>query len=463
MDAKNWCNPVTTGDTGNPTTSYLKPLSGANACWPDTCTLTEGNRDHPQRESDPELDCNICTHPPGYWPRPQWCDDPNDEYCGLFGYFLGNKAGSVRDDRPLPTDVTQGLYSPLELNPGGAPNNVSENTIDYKYLDRYAPEPPQVAAPDIRTCQGTQCRVTGLGTFALNGLAGGLVNGGVGNHVATLRFYAWAAHEQMPMRRIVIDWGDGNVSEVPDAYMKNRKPYCQTTKECSETSGLTCETDADCPPGGGLCVTWGNCSNDPNSKCYNDMGCNIGGVQGFCEQRVYFGNDQDACEENFFEFQHAYSCSPDAEDVLRDCDDEGGLSRCSQDSSRYCSQGCGAGDTCADNMAPPSDSAAETGGCYDATNNRCMYTPRVKVIDNWGWCSGECRTEVHPGSGLLIDASNTNILHPNGGCFDASGIKRNNNVDDFIHVNECAFDGTRQRRPWIVFPGSLQLLPGIEL
>jgi hypothetical protein len=477
-----WCNPVTTGKQDPLSNSYLRPLNQAGTpaapnesgvaddCWPASCTLTEGNTSHPQREEDTALDCNICTHPPGYWPRPQWCDDPNDEYCGLFGYYLPNKAGSVQDTLPLPTDVTQGLYSPLELNPAGVPNDVSGSAIDYAYLDRYAPVPPQVAAPDVRTCQGTQCRVSSLGTFALNGLAGGLVNGGVGNHVATMRFYAWAAHDQMPMRRITIDWGDGNVTEVPDAHMKNRKPYCQTSKECTETPGLTCQTDADCPPGGGLCATWGNCSNDPNRKCYNDRGCDIGGVQGFCEPRVPFGNDQDACDENFFEFRHAYTCPADvADSSLPSCGDTR-VRRCANDWNRTCDStaDCEPGDACVETLAPPSDPDAEIGGCYDASNNRCLYTPRVMVVDNWGWCSGECRNDFDV-NGNLVDTyprgASEFILHPNGGCYDGSAVKRNNNFSEEIGINEC--DGftptTAWRRPWIVFPGSLQLLPGIEL
>ncbi len=477
--AGTWCNPVTTGRGASPSESYLRPLNQAGIpaatnesgvaddCWPASCDINNPN--HPQRESDTALDCNICTHPPGYWPRPQWCEDPNDEYCGLFGYYLANAADSVQDERPLPTDVTQGLYSPIELNPGGVPNTVSENTLDYKYLDRYAPEPPQVAAPDLRTCQGTQCRVSGLGTFAMNGLAGGLVNGGVGNHVASMRFYAWASHNQMPLRRIMIDWGDGNVTEVPDAYMKNRKPYCQTPKECTETPGLTCQTDADCPPGGGICVTWGNCSNNPNRKCYNDLGCGESG--GFCESRVYFGNDQDACEENFFEFRHAYSCPTDVADSgLPSCGDTR-VRRCTSDWNRTCNgtADCEPGDACVESLAPPSDQASEVGGCYDASNNRCMYTPRVMVVDNWGWCSGECRNSLDQNGNLVDRPSGADqfILHPNGGCYDGTGIMSNNGggyQGKIMSQNECAFDpAVSTQRPWIVFPGSLQLLPGIEL
>jgi len=284
-----------------------------------------------------------------------------------------------------------------------------------------------------------------------------------------MRFYAWASHNQMPLRRIMIDWGDGNVTEVPDAYMKNRKPYCQTPKECTETPGLTCQTDADCPPGGGICVTWGNCSNNPNRKCYNDLGCGESG--GFCESRVYFGNDQDACEENFFEFRHAYSCPTDVADSgLPSCGDTR-VRRCTSDWNRTCNgtADCEPGDACVESLAPPSDQASEVGGCYDASNNRCMYTPRVMVVDNWGWCSGECRNSLDQNGNLVDRPSGADqfILHPNGGCYDGTGIMSNNGggyQGKIMSQNECAFDpAVSTQRPWIVFPGSLQLLPGIEL
>lgn len=502
-EAGSWCRPVTSGRGATLADSYLWTSDSA-ACWPPGADSTTNPR-HPQREPDEELDSNICTHPAGYWPRPQFCEDPDDEYCGLFGYNITPTtiSGSVNDSVPLPTDVTPGLYTPLYLNPSGAqstPPVVSDSVLSYNYVDYYNPIPPQVAAPDLRACSGGTCRVTNTGSFAVDGFAEGLVNGGVGSHVATMRFYAWASHEQMPLRKVLIDWGDGSIIELPDSFMKNKKPYCETNKECSETPGLTCSTDADCPPGGGLCVSWGNCTNSPNTKCFNDTQCNIGGETGFCENRIFFGNKAEACDEQYFEFRHAYACV--AGNLPPDCTT---LRRCAGENERTCTTDtdCSPGDQCLDNIAPPSNALGGEGGCYDAANNRCLYTPRVIVTDNWGWCSGECRAAIHPSSGLPIDASGSPILHPNGGCFDASNIRSNANVDVIIGPNECSFAAESRasapqppvqtgtggivldpsyfneptavsslspaesiagaRRPWIVFPGSVQLLPGEEL
>ncbi|MCW1892154.1 MAG: hypothetical protein KIH65_002825 [Candidatus Uhrbacteria bacterium] len=462
-EAGSWCNPVTNGNNPDAVGGiYGGPSSGdANACWP-TGSDTAANR--PARESDPAKDSNICTHPAGYWPRPQFCKDPNDEYCGLFGYALTDASNSIRDDRPLPTDVTPGLSSPRYLRPGAPESEMSPIDGSYSYVDYYNPTPPHTGAPDPRTCQGSQCRIASLDTFSVNGVAEGVVNGGSGSHVATIRFYGWAAHEQMPLRRVIVDWGDGTRSELPDAYLKNRKPYCQTAKECTETSGLTCQTDADCPPGGGQCVTMGNCSNSANTRCWNDSQCNIGGEQGFCESRVAFGSDGNACEEQYFEFRHAFSCLTGS--GLTTCSAGG---RCSRDPNRTCSDasGCAPGDACITNTA-------QSSGCFDNSTQSCRFTPRILLVDNWGWCSGECRATVDSRTQKPMDVSGSAIRHPNGGCFDASLIKSNvslmssnTNTISYIGPNECApdrgtdsFGSENTRRPWIVFPGSLQIRQG---
>lgn len=465
--AGSWCNNVTNGnEPGAVNGAYGRPSDTyADACWP---TGSEAAANRPALEDDPAKDSNICTHPAGYWPRPQFCKDPNDEYCGLFGYDLGNAANSIRDDRPLPTDVTPGLSSPRYLRPGASSDEVSASEMDYNYVDYYNPIPPHTGAPDPRTCQGSQCRIASLDSFSVNGIAEGVVNGGSGSNVATVRFYAWAAHEQMPLRRVLVDWGDGTRTELPDTFLKNRKPYCGTPKECSETSGLTCETDADCPPGGGQCVTMGNCSNNPNKRCWDDAQCDSGGEAGFCESRTAFGSATDACEEQFFEFRHAYNCA--AANALQGC---GTLSRCSRDPSRTCTTAanCAPGDSCLTNTAQPE-------GCFDSATQACRFTPRLLLIDNWGWCSGECRSELNARSQQPMDAADTLIRHENGGCFDASLIKSNVNLmssltneQTAIGPNECnpdrpktdTFGDIEARRPWIVFPGSLQIRQGEEI
>lgn len=469
-DSSTWCNPVTSDAP-----DYKKDDNLNGACW----TGADDAKDSPAKQDNPALDNNICTHPPGYWPRPNLCLDPNDEYCGLFGYDITapNINASVNDGAPLPTDVTPGLYTPRFLNPKGA--KVADSALRYNYLEFYNPVPPQVAAPDMRTCTGGQCRVSGVGTIGVDGLNEGIVNGGAGGHVAALRFYAWAGHDQMPLRRIVIDWGDGAQSELPDAFLKNRKPYCQTEKECTGASGLTCSSDSDCPPGAGQCAAYGSCAAQPNVKCFKDAQCDFGDKKGVCNPRVFFGNDQDACDEQYFEFRHAYAClasnKPAAKcQTFSACSNNPSVScgACSSNSSVSCdptaapgssesvTKKCAVGDRCVVNMSAP-------GGCSDEKSNTCRFTPRVMVTDNWGWCAGECRGDLSK-SGVLVDAAGVSVRHPNGGCFDASNIRSNASLKNpayRIGDNECspslpAFGQADAKRPWIVFPGAVQLLTG---
>jgi hypothetical protein len=364
----------------------------------------------------------------------------------------------VSDSKPLPTDVTSGLYSPKALNPSGS--GVNGNPSDYGYLQQYTPSPPVVAAPDMRSCNGGQCKVVGLNTISVDSLADGIVNGGAGSHVATLRFYAWASHEQMPLRRIVVDWGDGTQTDLPDAFMKNHKPFCQTTKECLYAPGLTCESDTDCPAGAGTCEAFGTCASHPNMKCHKDSECTFGGKPGTCNPRVYFGNDANACDEQYFEFRHAYTCLPNNHPSDTQCPMNG---VCSSDPNHDCttSANCATGDRCIQN------SSHVPNGCYDPGTNTCRFTPRVMVIDNWGWCTGECRN-VKGVNGPTDSGSS--VLHPNGGCFDASLIKKNTYPSESIGkpggLNECSLtspssgNNADPDRPWIVFPGSVQLLTG---
>jgi hypothetical protein len=464
-DAAGWCNPVASDGAGNPqvnadNAACWNPANPTEAITDAAALLLAGNA--PNKVTDTRLDNNVCTHPPGYLPRPTLCADPDDEYCGLFGYDR-TENNSVSDRQPLPTDVTSGFFTPRFDQLNADADDISSNDQDYTYAKYYTPIPPQVAAPDMRTCEGGTCRIAGLGTLNIDGLSNGAISGGAGSHVATLRFYAWAAHEQMPLRRVAIDWGDGSpLTELPDAHMRNHKPYCETEKECESWPGLTCASDGDCRPGGGRCLPIGNCANGPlqGNRCTADSQCDAtaGSGDGVCEPRIPFGNDADACEEQYFEFRHAYTCLVEQPEAT--CDATQG--RCSRDQENLCSDnaGCQPGDTCLLGLAPE-------GGCFEEATSACRFTPRVLVMDNWGWCTGECRAG-RDAQGAPVDLASSAILHlPQGpglagGCYDASRVRSNTNpTGDAIGINECSLTGTGfAQRPWIVFPGAVQVRSG---
>ncbi len=515
----------------------------------------------PNTSTNADSDNNICTHSGGYVPRLDLCPNPNDEYCGLIAYDMrgSDTDGSVNPTsrHPLPTDITLGHYTPTFL---GLPSSGTINAATFSYITYYTPRPPRVAAPDTRNCPVPgQCPISSLDTVSFNGQGDGPVIAGGGQHKSTLHFYAWAAHNQMPLRQVVIDWGDGKLQTIDDTRLKNRKPFCGVQKECSNTpgssSGLTCQTDSDCPPGEGRCVAVGTCENSPQRTCSADADCTVNGVRDVCRIRTLFGNASDACQQDYFDFSHVYTCGPTEATTLNDCSQSGsagsvsvgagqcyfgpiqdgflmsdvftagrpscttitdcqtaynntlGLlpgsalpadsscgpaaaagptvtTRCSNDPSRTCTPGvpgtCAPGDTCIEGLAPP-------GGCFDTASNSCRFTPRVMVQDNWGWCTGECRSRLVGGN--LEDGADVTIKHPYGGCYvgnvfggslnqkirinDRSSVAEPaaGTTEGQLYVNgnlreagECSLEsGGTSRRPWIVYPGSLQLRRSDEL
>jgi hypothetical protein len=520
----------------------------------------------PNADTNPDTDNNICTHSEGYVPRLDLCPNPNDEFCGLLAYKVS--PGTIDPESldpqrtaPLPTDVTLGHYTPLYLG------FVSTRLLPsaYSYVAYYTPRPPVIAAPNVASCASPgQCQIQRMDSISLDGQSEGSLSVTGGKHKATVRFYAWGAHNQMPLRQVLVDWGDGNIQQLPDAKLKNHKPYCNVQKECSDPikgAGITCQTDNDCPPGTGTCLPLGSCVKRPNISCRSDADCSSPSNPDVCQIRTMFGNSQDACEQNYFEFAHLYACngpagkpncsqsateagrrryippntcyfgdsyddyifSPggadlseidrpsctnldqclawaltrlggaDAEAYRRDgasCGPPSGsdalATRCSRDPARLCSPTappgdrltCAPGDTCVEGLAPP-------GGCWDATVNSCRYTPRVMVVDNWGWCTGECRNSVI--GGTLVDGGvGSSVRHDYGGCYSGGTIGAGDpNV--FVNTSVNAGSPTPQRaadkrivqksecnvsnpgstnihlRPWIVYPGSLYLRTSGEL
>jgi hypothetical protein len=405
----------------------------------------------------------------------------------LIAYRINDRAvnGSLDPSAtyPLPTDHTFGMYTPTFL--GYTEAGVTAAT--FRYMSYYTPRPPRVAAPDTRNCPVPgQCPISRIDTFSFNGQSEGVINVGGGSQKSTMRFYAWAANNQMPLRQLVIDWGDGKSQRLDDTRLKNRKPFCGVQRECSNTPGLTCQTDADCPAGAGRCVAVGTCAQNPNLTCSQDTDCTIGGVKDTCNIRTMFGNSTDACQQDYFDFSHLYTCgAAEAASVA-----DGGLQRCtasprcSRDPNRTCTTPgstteCAPGDVCLDGLA-------QVGGCFDDELRACKFTPRVLIQDNWGWTTGECRASIT--GGQPDDATTAIVRHPNGGCWAGAtlgnepNIRFNDrasgsNIDDNTVYTQDPTRGRPQEalesnprpapyqnfRPWIVYPGALQLRESGEI
>ena len=413
---------------------------------------------------DPDLDNNSCTRSAGYHPRPDICGtDPSNEKC-LIGYDLsiGNKQTSLDQSKSLaPTDVTPGFHKPSFLGLVGA------NPYDEEHIAPYPPQPPMIAAPDMsRTCESPgQCRIASVNAFALETQTSGPLSFAGGKAQVTMRFYGWAAHDQTPLKDVYIDWGDGTFTKIEDARLKNKKPFCGVDTECELVPGLTCSTDADCPPGGGKCSERGTCSQNPAKACFRDNEC---GTDGKCQFREFFGNSPDACEVGWFEFSHAYTCNPNgmgncpsklcSRNTTSTTDQVGNFNSCTDVSGQ--SNSCGVGDTCEAGLAPASVEGQVGGGCWDEQKASCLFTPRLMLVDSWNWCTGECRAGAMVGN-QPSDTASSKVKHVNGGCWNGTETAKNTDITQKIMAttaNECSLGFVNMNvRPWIVYQGAVQV------
>jgi hypothetical protein len=203
-----------------------------------------------------------------------------------------------------------------------------------------------------------------------------------------------------------------------------------------------------------------------------DQDCAVGGKKSDkCNVRQFFGNSEDACEANYFEFGHAYACNPQK---LPLCE---ASKHCSRNPDIACTDAnvatvCGVGDKCLADLAPSSVEGG-VGGCYDNTKVACLFTPKVMLKDSWNWCTGECRAGAIVGD-VPSDIGGSRVKHLYGGCWDGTETKRNTedkwimDGGEVINENECRLERITQNelkdypdfrnlRPWIVYPGSVQV------
>jgi hypothetical protein len=193
------------------------------------------------------------------------------------------------------------------------------------------PKPPKVAS--IGTCDSNGCKESREGRINVNGIDAGIVQGSDGQKTANVSFYAWADSEQMPLRRIIVDWGDAT-SDRNDA---------------GRTSWLTTNQP-------------GSASDDNFYK--NRRGLNADGkkICGNPDNKT-FGFSSQACEDGYANFTHDYVCSQTMQTNLPNCSID-------QTTGQLRNSPC-------------------KGGVPDA-GDKCVFQPRVQLVDNWGWCTGVC-------------------------------------------------------------------------
>ncbi|MBI5369664.1 hypothetical protein HZA85_00510 [Candidatus Uhrbacteria bacterium] len=133
------------------------------------------------------------------------------------------------------------------------------------------PTPPKVIS--LGACVGSKCREGKEGTFTVNDQDSGNIEGKVSKR-ATVSFFTYANSNQMPIRQIVVDWGDGkNFGAMP------------------------WPTDAQT----------GSIAKDNFYK--NHRGVNASGQEICSSAPDEFGKTFDACSSSFVVFNHDYVCT----------------------------------------------------------------------------------------------------------------------------------------------------------
>lgn len=206
----------------------------------------------------------------------------------------------------------------------------------------------------INRMNGTTADYNNDGVADENGVA---VIGRGGALPVTLQFFGFADHNRMPIARVMVDWDDGSImNENTTGRYQNHKPFCiapgdesaPKIKECAASPYLTCREDADCPK--------------VNNKADT---CSVSAKR--------FGNSERACFAKYFEFYHGYDCSQELIELAKE---NASVANYIKDYTSL---------TAADQAQ-----LVNLGITAENTPKVCVFTPKVQLMDNWGWCTGSC-------------------------------------------------------------------------
>ncbi len=156
----------------------------------------------------------------------------------------------------------------------------------------------------------------------------------------SLQFFAHADDDQMPIRKITVDWvGDGSKIFKYDGLYRNHRGLVQST--CDQGSG-NCEYDL---------AAGGQVGSIPNNgtSCKTNLDCPAVQVCNYGQKFGYLPNQ--TCDSDYFEYDYVYQCDKNSATFTND----------------------------------------PAKGGYDAKlfpNGACVFKPRVLIEDNWGWCNG---------------------------------------------------------------------------
>lgn len=183
------------------------------------------------------------------------------------GTLVNIGSGGISQYVRLPANNPAVGWDLVERNPNGAQNPIIRPTV-----------------PDTNSPSGfVEGSITG---FSVNNSTGGILSFANGRGPVTVSFYAYNDNgEQMPLRVIMVDWGDGSDPAESRGAFPNHKHVCR--RFCSNAVGVACTFDQECQS-----------ESAPDAKC----------------EPFNFGDSIDACvgderaSNGYFTFSYTYTC-----------------------------------------------------------------------------------------------------------------------------------------------------------
>lgn len=202
---------------------------------------------------------------------------------------------------------------------------------------------------------------------------------GIGTFSAFVQFFAHADDNRMPIRRVLMNWGEGSSNSIltQNGFYKNHKPLCSTEDSplitvglCGEgrtlLTGMTCKQPTDCSYG----------ARGGQLSCFfNGQNNTLPAPASYVNAR--FGNSPRACEDKPFQFRHDYTCS--RQDVEAYQRNPATVPHVTTPALAV-----------ANGTLTNPDAINRLRAVYNVGDNDpiCIFKPRVQVKDNWGYCNG---------------------------------------------------------------------------
>ena len=194
---------------------------------------------------------------------------------------------------------------------------------------------------------GEKCLEGNIPGMTVNGKSNGNVVFPTDVAKVNLKFYGYADKDQMPIRKIKVNWGDGIIVDL-DGYFRNQRGLLNGE----------CKTEDPSIPKTCYVNNLGINDFDTKTRCAVPSDCAY--IDSCFPENTAPNFGQIAnktCDNTYFKFDHVYQCVRGGEGWK---DGREGGPDCSNQQMK-----------------------ALYGGC-------CEFIPAVQLKDNWGWCNGSC-------------------------------------------------------------------------